>query len=277
MSDSAAGHGGDIPITLSTASVYPAKISAAFATAARLGYDGVEIMVLGDKRTQEGGALKSLADHHDLMIHSIHAPTLLVSQHVYGTTDAWTKIDRSIDLAHEVGAGVVVVHPPFRWQRDYARRFAEGIAQREAERDIVLAVENMFPWKAGPASAQAYLPHWDPCDQPYPHVTMDLSHTATARSDAMDMVRRLGARLAHVHLADGSGRTTILDEHLPPGLGNQPCAEFLEYVTASGYRGGITLEVSTRRADPAQRDQILADSLAFARRHVAAGVAKARV
>lgn len=259
-------------IALSTASTYPDRCAGSFALARQLGYDGVEVMVWTDPVTQEAGALLALSELHELPIVSIHAPTLLLTQRVWGP-DPWVKIDRSIDLAVEVGAPVVVLHPPFRWQKEYAEGFAEGVAQREAERGIELCVENMYPWRAGRRAGQrreleAYLPHWDPVDQPYAHVTLDLSHTATAGSDALAMAAALGERLRHIHLADGLG--SVRDEHLVPGRGNQPCGELLESLAGQGFDGSIVIEVGTRKLLPEQREIDLAEALAFARLHFAA-------
>ncbi|PKW26462.1 sugar phosphate isomerase/epimerase family protein [Phycicoccus duodecadis] len=253
-------------VGLSSSSVYPEGAASAFATAARLGYDGVEVMVWTDPLTQEAGALHSLAAHHGVPVLSVHAPTLLVTQGVWGR-DPWGKVDRSVELALEVGAPTVVLHPPFRWQREYARGFADGVALREHDTGIRLAVENMYPWR-GPRAreVEAYLPHWDPVEQPYDHVTLDLSHTATAGSDALGLAERLGRRLAHLHLADGSG--SPLDEHLVPGRGTQPCGTVLERLAAGGFTGDVVVEVSTRTVDAAQRDLDLAESLAFARLHL---------
>ena len=256
-------------VALSTASVYPEGCAAAFATAARLGYDGVEVMVWTDPVSQEAGALAALARLHDLRIVSVHAPTLLLTQRIWGP-EPWTKVDRSIELAQEVGADTVVLHPPFRWQKEYARDFVEGIALREHETGVRLAVENMFPWRARQREYQAYLPHWDPVPQPYDHVTLDLSHTATAGSDAMEMARVLGPRLAHVHLADGLG--SLKDEHLVPGRGTQPCAELLESLAAQGFSGSVVAEVTTRKLTAEEREVDLAEALAFARLHLASPV-----
>ena len=134
-------------VALSTAAVYPQNCATAFDLAQRLGYDGVEVMVWNDPVSQEAGALKSLSDLHGQPIVSVHAPTLLLTQRVWGP-DAWSKVDRSIELACAVGADTVVLHPPFRWQKEYARSFAEGVALREDDSGITLAVENMFPWRA---------------------------------------------------------------------------------------------------------------------------------
>jgi sugar phosphate isomerase/epimerase len=253
-------------VALSSSSVYPQNCATAFDLAQRLGYDGLEVMVWTDPVSQEAGALKALSDLHELPIVSIHAPTLLLTQRVWGP-DAWSKIDNSIELAAAVGADTVVLHPPFRWQKDYAREFADGVALRENDSGIRLCVENMFPWRARNRSIEAYLPHWDPVTQPYDHVTLDLSHTATAGSDALAMVAALGARLAHLHLADGLG--SPMDEHLIPGRGGQPCAEVLEALARREFSGSVVVEVSTRRVSEEQRETDLAESLAFARLHLA--------
>ena len=251
-------------IGLSTSSMYPENCAAAFAMAARLGYDGIEVMVWTDPVSQEAGALGALSGLHGIPVVSVHAPTLLLTQRVWGA-DPWDKVDNSIILAQELGATTVVLHPPFRWQREYAAEFVDGVALREHDTGIRLAVENMFPWRARGRELYAYLPHWDPVDQPFDHVTLDLSHTATAGADAMDMARALGERLTHVHLADGVGSPR--DEHLVPGRGSQPCGELLGHLADTGYEGDIVVEVATRRLSEEEREADLAQALAFARLH----------
>ena len=111
----------------------------------------------------------------------------------------------------------VVVHPPFRWQRQYARDFVTGIWRMADETDVRFAVENMYPWRYRDREMLAYAPDWDVTKDDYRHFTIDLSHTATARTDAIEMIDRMGDRLGHVHLADGKG--SAKDEHLVPGRG----------------------------------------------------------
>jgi sugar phosphate isomerase/epimerase len=256
-------------VALSTASAYPENCATAFDLAERLGYDGVEVMVWTDPVSQETGALQALSDLYAMPIVSIHAPTLLLTQRVWGP-EPWLKVDNSIQMAAALGADTVVLHPPFRWQQEYAREFVEGLAQREEASGIKLAVENMFPWRARTRSVEAYLPHWDPVELPYDHVTLDLSHTATAGSDAMAMAAALGPRLSHIHLADGTGSPR--DEHLVPGRGTQPCAELLGTLAVQQFSGSIIVEVSTRRVSNQQRETDLVEALAFARLHLAASV-----
>jgi sugar phosphate isomerase/epimerase len=255
-------------VSLSTASVYPQSCAEAFEMASRLGYDGMEVMVWTDPVSQDPSALRRLSDHYGLPIVAIHAPTLLITQRVWGT-DPWPKLDRSCEVARMVGAGTVVVHPPFRWQRDYARAFAAGTAELEDRTGVRLAIENMYPWRARNREVQAYLPGWDPVGRGYRNVTLDVSHAATAGSDVLEMADRLGDTLAHVHLADGSG--SAKDEHLIPGRGAQPCAELLERLAGRGWSGEVVVEVTTRRARTREeREDDLAEALAFARLNLAA-------
>ena len=175
----APGASGPIPVHVSTSSVYPENAAYAFDLAQRLGYDGVEIMVWTDPVTQEAGALNALANLHELRIGAIHAPTLLLAQRLWGW-EPWGKIERALDLAAEVNAQCVVVHPPFRWQQGYAEGFVEGVAEREKRWGVPIAVENMFPWRTGASAMQAYLPGPDPRDSPYAHVPPDIRHAAAA-------------------------------------------------------------------------------------------------
>lgn len=257
-------------VALATASVYPESTANAFEIAARLGYDGVEVMVWTDPVSQDPTALRRLSDYHEIPILALHAPCLVITQRVWGT-DPWAKLVKAKDVAQELGAQTVVVHPPFRWQREYARQFLGGIQQMREETDVVFAVENMFPLRARGREVTPYAPDWDPTPEDFPHFTLDLSHTSVSQSDALAMRAKMDDRLAHVHIADGNG--TARDEHLVPGRGTQPCAELLEGLAGSGFGGLVVCEVSTRKAeDRAEREADLAEALAFTRLNLAAPV-----
>ena len=273
MADKASG-GTGVRVALSTSSVYPESTPAAFDIAARLGYDGVEVMVWTDPVSQDPEALRRLSDYYAVPILAIHAPCLLLTQRVWGP-DPWGKLLRAKSAAERLGASTVVVHPPFRWQREYARDFVIGIDRLANETDVRFAVENMFPLRARGREVVPYAPDWSPVDEDYRHVTLDLSHTSVAQIDALAMADALGDRLAHVHIADGIG--TPRDEHLVPGRGTQPCAELLERVAGRGFAGTVVVEVNTRRAaNRAERESDLAEALAFVRLNAFAGPGGAR-
>ena len=255
-------------VALSTASVYPESTASAFEIAGRLGYDGVEVMVWTDPVSQDVTALRQLSDYHGVPILALHAPCLMITQRVWGT-DPWAKLVRAKEAAQECGAQTVVVHPPFRWQREYARQFLGGIQQMGNETDVRFAVENMFPLRARGREVSPYAPDWDPTTEDFPDFTLDLSHTSVSKSDALEMAAVMGERLSHVHIADGIG--TARDEHLVPGRGTQPCAELLEGLAVQGFDGLVVVEVNTRRAeDHAEREADLAEALAFTRLNLVA-------
>jgi sugar phosphate isomerase/epimerase len=255
-------------VALSTASVYPESTAAAFELAGRLGYDGVEVMVWTDPVSQDVTALRRLSDYHEVPILAVHAPCLVITQRVWGT-DPWLKLVRARDAAEELGASTVVVHPPFRWQREYARQFLSGIQSMADETDVRFAVENMFPLRARGREVTPYAPDWDPTLEDFPDFTLDLSHTSVSQTDALEMAATMGDRLSHVHIADGTG--TARDEHLVPGRGTQPCAELLEGLAGRGFDGLVVVEVNTRKADDrAEREADLAEALAFTRLNLAA-------
>jgi sugar phosphate isomerase/epimerase len=256
------------PIGVSTASVWPQTASSAFVLAAELGYDGVEVMVWADPVSQDVAALRRCSRQNGMPIMAVHAPCLLITQRVW-SPDPEVRLRRSVQAAQDLGAGTVVVHPPFRWQRRYADAFPELVEELEAGSGVAVAVENMFPVRrfGGAMEMSAFRPSIDPTDVGYRHYTLDLSHTAAAGADALELAKRMGDGLHHLHLADGSGLPR--DEHLVPGRGGQPCAELCEGLAESGFAGQVILEINTRRArGPGARAKDLAEALLFARLHL---------
>src|SRR4029077_6194471 len=173
--------------------------------------------------TRPAEALLRLRDYHQLPIVSVHAPSLLLTQRVWGR-EPWEKLRRAQELAERVGARVVVLHPPFRGQGEYARGFETGLAAMAEETDVMFAVENMYPLRAGGSEVVPYAPHWDPTALDVPNITLALSHrapphTAAAAPDSVIRATELASRLSHVHLADGTGSPAgpVPDEHLVPG------------------------------------------------------------
>ncbi|OZE29270.1 hypothetical protein CH278_20865 [Rhodococcus sp. 05-2254-5] len=274
-----------IKVGLSTASVYPQNTEAAFRYAADLGYDGVELMVWAESISQNVDAVAALSREYLIPVQAIHAPCLLISQRVWGS-DPIVKLARSVEVAEKLGSATVVVHPPFRWQRKYSDGFADQVAELESNSHVVVAVENMFPMRAdrffgrkeksaqrlerrgGPGAAlSAFSPSYDPTDVGHGHYTLDLSHTATAGSDALEMLDRMGDGIAHLHLADGRGAS--VDEHLIPGHGSQPCAQVCTELVRRGFDGQAVIEINTQNARTVpERSSMLDQALQFARAHL---------
>ncbi|MBA3020094.1 MAG: sugar phosphate isomerase/epimerase [Actinobacteria bacterium] len=255
-----------VQVVLSSSSVYPEPTSAAFALASRLGYDGVEVMVGMDALSADADALVELADYHQMPVTAIHSPTLLLTQRVWGT-DPWEKLKRAAEAATKLGAKVVVVHPPFRWQRSYAAGFTKGIRGLERDTGLIYAIENMYPWRGpGGGEVRAYSPSWDAALLDCDHLTLDFSHASIARQSSLELVHYWGERLAHVHLTDGTNGPT--DEHLLPGQGDQHPDLVLAELARTGFGGQVVVEVSTRGLNRTERTQALTQTLDYARQHL---------
>lgn len=254
-------------IALSTTSVFPESTASGFEYAARLGYDGVEVMVSGlDSVCTDPDALERLRDYHQVPVLAVHAPCLLVAQRTWGT-DPWEKLERSAKVARQLGADIVVVHPPFRWQVAYARNFVQGCKRLTQTTGVTFCIENMYPWRTPGGEVKMYGPTWNVGELDYPYLTLDLSHASTARMSSLDYIQQWGERLRHVHLTDGGG--SAADEHLLPGYGDQRAAEVLATLACNGFDGHVVLEVNTRKAGSrGQREADLAEALDFSRTHL---------
>lgn len=252
---------------MSTSCVHTLPVDRAFAVARQAGFDGVEVMVTHDPATRNVRSLRELSARYDLPILSIHAPVLLLTQFVWGT-DPHAKLARTAELAVEVGASTVVVHPPFRWQRRTARGFTDSVRTLSREWGVEIAVENMFAPRILGRRVAAYSPGWSPVDIDCDAATLDFSHASLAGDDALVMAERLGSRLRHVHLCDGSGAPgAVFDEHLVPGEGTQPVAETLRLLASRGWSGSVVAEVHASCGSPTERMDVLRRTLAFAREH----------
>jgi sugar phosphate isomerase/epimerase len=238
------------PIACSTVSVFTTPLHDAFPLFAETGFDGVEIMVTSDPDTQDAGRIADLTERHGLPVVAVHAPFLLMARRVFGA-DPIGKIDRSVELARAVGAPLVVVHPPYRWQPGYRRWLQEQLSEDESRGGIRVAVENMYPVRVRGRHLAGFH-HVRTLEdlERFPNVVLDTSHAAVAGLDLVEATARLGGRLAHVHLSNNAGRGW--DSHLPLDEGVLDLAGFLAALGASGFAGAISLEIDLRahRNDP---------------------------
>jgi len=162
------------------------------------------------------------------------------------------EVAASLDLAHDVGADLVVLHPGHvhedyaqldgaveaAWQRmmfclelllakveGTSVRLALENKQRARVRDLVLT------WEEHRRVLDA-LPALGAC--------LDLGHLFTVNGDFRPYLQALEGRLIHVHLHDNQGER---DEHLGLGRGSVPWLAFLGELDRVGYRGRLVLEI----------------------------------
>jgi sugar phosphate isomerase/epimerase len=243
-------------LLFSSAAFFARPLADTFRLIADCGYGGVEVMVTKDPASQDAATMRALAAEHGLTIGALHAPALLLTRKVWGT-DPVGKIETAIRVATDAEIPLVVMHPAYRWQRSYRGWLHDELPALEERAGIVVAIENMFPVHIGSRPLTFHADQDLDELEGIPHLVLDTSHAAVAKHDPIEVRRRFGERLRHVHLSDNAGRGW--DSHLPPGEGVLPLDGFLDDLVASGYGGGVTLEVDLRRylTEPDRLRQVL--------------------
>lgn len=232
-------------IIFSTSSVFP-DTDLGFKLAAEYGYDGVELMVNHERRSQTPTAVLDMVEKYQVPVTAVHVPCLVISQPVWGWNPL-VKLRKSVELAVEVGARTVVVHPPFRWQKEFKEPFKETVIELHERHgaNIHVAVENMYSVEKFGRRVEPYLCHEDPALGDFPSLCLDTSHAAAARWDPIDLYTKMEGRVSHIHLSDST--STRGDEHLPPGHGTLPLKELAQLMMCDGFKGDVVLEVATSK------------------------------
>ena len=237
-------------LLFSTAPFFRHPLREGLRAIADAGFEAVEVMVTQDPNTQEPHLLNRLTREFGLRIEAVHAPFLLITRRVFGT-DPVTKIHRSVHVAEEVGAPLVVVHPPYRWQVRYRRWAEHDLGAFSARTGVTVAVENMFPVRLSGERGLTFhaAQEFEDLDT-YPYLVLDTSHAAVAGIDIHEASERYRDKLQHVHLSNNAGRGW--DSHLPVyEEGVLRLGEFLDGLVVGGFAGSVSIELDLR---PYMRD-----------------------
>lgn len=228
----------------STGPLFSSELAWALEVIAEAGYDGAELMVTGEPDTQHPELATRAVEKVGLPIDVVHGPFLLVTRRVFGT-DLVTKARRSLALAGALGAGTMIVHPPFRWQAGFHRWLLEEADPEATSLGTTVGVENLYPVSVAgqPVKFHRYVEAEDLT--PFRDVVLDTSHFGVSGVDIRHAWSVLRHNASHLHVSDyrGLGR----DSHAPLGFGMLPLAGFLADVAADGFTGAITLELDCRR------------------------------
>ncbi len=257
-----------VQLCLSTGSLYTYGLVRVFEMAAGVGFDGVELLVDARWDTRHPAYVRRLAEAYELPIAAVHSPFV-------GSVPGWPddqlgRLDRTVTLAHELGADTVVTHLPqafvgitvtlhgahhrrfslpVRWRRlgPYDLLLRDNMAEFERVRQITVCVENMPAQRLLGLRMNAY--RFNDLDQMarFPHVVLDTTHLATWGVDPLAAYVALRRNVVHVHLSNYDARSGR--GHHSPVDGDLPLAELLQRLARDGYSGAITVE-----ADPATLD-----------------------
>jgi sugar phosphate isomerase/epimerase len=243
----------------STGPLFARPLDWAFGVLAEAGYDGVELMVTQDPATQQGDRVAALAAAEGVAVPVVHGPFLLLTRRVFGT-DLVVKARRSLELASAVGADLMIVHPPFRWQRGFHHWLLREGDDEAATLGTRVGVENLYPVSVAGRPVRFHRYTVPEHLAPFHHLVLDTSHFGVAEVDIVGAYEALRQQTVHLHVSDNRGGGH--DSHAPLGHGRLPLGRFLrrvrededarERAVASGDAPAspevsITLELDCRR------------------------------
>ena len=212
---------------------------------AEAGFEEIEVMVTRDPKTHDAEIPLRLAEERGLRIASIHGPFLVITKSVWGL-DPLEKIRRGVEMCSAVGARTLIVHPPYLWEREYARWVTEESRGYSAEHGVIVAVETMYPkWVAGRRLRGHRWLEPQELAEAAPHVVLDTSHLTVARKDILSALDVLAPALEHIHLSNNAGDGR--DGHLELERGILPLDRLLAELFRIGFKKAISLELSVLR------------------------------
>lgn len=242
--------------SLSTGTLYIYPLQTVFRWAREAGFEGVELVVNPEAIARGGRAVRRLAEAEGVEILTVH-PTVIP---LPGWRERSGGLDRTIRLAQEAGAGLVVMHTPRSESLDEGeglvyRQRIEAWQTRLAGSGLRLAVENKsIRNEASRAYALSPLDRLREFADRYDlGLVLDTTHAGTAGEDLLAASQVFGGRLANVHLSDMGGQIplaalpgmrTVLGQHRFPGAGDLTLAGLLASLASDGYEGPVTLELT---------------------------------
>jgi sugar phosphate isomerase/epimerase len=232
-----------VRILASTGPLFARPLDWACAVVAEAGYDGIELMVTQDPQTQDGEQIQAVLDREGVMVPVVHGPFLLLTRRVFGT-DLVVKARRSLELASDIGADTMIVHPPFRWQRQFHEWLLDEADDEAAALGTRIGVENLYPVQVR-GRPMRFHRYTEPDHlSPFSNVVLDTSHFAVAEVDINRAWDRLRHQTVHLHVSDNRGQGR--DSHAPLGHGVLPLGSFLHRI-GQETDVSITLELDCRR------------------------------
>jgi sugar phosphate isomerase/epimerase len=182
-------------------------------------------------------------------IHSVHAPFAgawdLALEDEARRQRAIAAHRAVVSACAEIGVPLLIVHPGDACAADDDEASIRAVdslgalAEFADDAGVVLAVENMPPGYVCP-SAPATREAIDMISHPAVRACLDTGHAHMTGAHVSEGVRAFEGVLVTIHAHDNSGGA---DEHLLPGAGSIDWPAFGRELQATGYAGGVVLEL----------------------------------
>ena len=230
--------------------LYPGRLDECMETASALGYEGLEVN-LYLASDLDVAAFRQALDQHGLALVSVGTAPILLEDGLYlAHSDAIIRqavVDRikgHIKFGSEFGAAVTlgIIRGTQRltgdgqletsWILECLRELADYAAA--VQTTLLFEAVNRYEVPLFNSTAQA-LALIESLDRPNVELLLDLFHMNIEDASLGGAIRRAGARLGHLHVADSNRRA--------PGWGHLNYGEVLEALTNTGYQGWLSAEV----------------------------------
>lgn len=206
------------------------------------------------------GQMRRLAAGYGVTFNQAHAPFTRFK--IGAENDSYNRglyysVLRSIEVASELGAPTIIVHPAVicphlsaddRFEMNM--EFYSKLLPRAKNLGVKIAIENMWGrHKDNPerivksvcSDAAELIRYVDGMDDPYITACLDIGHAGLVGETADGMIRSLGKRLTSIHIHDND---FIKDKHSMPFVGGVNFDAVTRALAAVGYEGDITLEAN---------------------------------
>ena len=181
-----------------------------------------------------------------------HLPTFLTTADLTESLRraSVTEMRRSLDVAADLGAKKVVLHPSMAGGmgafvldtvKGYAFDFLSKMVDAARRLDVTICLENMFVRNRLGVEPDDFEEIFTTF--PSLKLTLDTGHANIhdRRGRRLKaLVNRFGPRIGHLHVSDNQGK---LDDHLAVGQGTVKFADLVMRLKGAGYDDTVTLEV----------------------------------
>ena len=261
------------PLVFSTGSLHLRETSECFRWAAEAGFDGVEVLVDQRYSTRDPNFLKRLSEEHAIPILAVHNPFFYGLSGWPSGKNPVETIKKSVALAQELDAKVVVVHLPMKigstlitgpgFRRRgmlfpnpdrILKQWIEdgGFKAYQDSLEVKLCVENM-PKRSIPLLMKDAV-HWNTIEQwshVHEYLTLDTTHWGTWGIQPIEALKAANGRVRHIHLSNFNGH-----EHQMPENGHLDLGAVLEYVNDSPHEITVTFESHPEALDYENEEKI---------------------
>ena len=202
--------------------------------------------------------MRRVIDSCGAVFNQAHAPYTkfrLGAENTDRNREIFSYVKRSVEIAAELGAASIVVHPAFICRNLSAdERYEMNMQMYEAllptarSYGINIAIENMWGRhkdnrdkivKDVCSDAAELIRYVDGLDSQYVCACLDVGHAGLVGESAEQMILSLGNRIGAIHIHDND---FIRDLHTLPYLGNIDFSQISAALAQISYRGDVTLE-----------------------------------